>query len=101
MLARLDETSGKGELGAVGGKWKRGQRIDAGLARSDGDARVAFGVERHMSECLLAALVRVDAVEIERQQIKELKLLVILKQMFFRDPCRRLEILASSALSLS
>src|SRR5262249_25717083 len=97
MLARLDEAPGKGELGAIGREWKRRQRIDAPPARPDGDACVAFGVERHMSECLLAAFVRVDAVEIEREQIKELKLLVILEKMFFRDPRRRLGIFGELA----
>ena len=72
--------------------------IDAIIMRADRDGGVLFGVQRHVLELRLAALARVDPVEIERKRIEELELLVVLEQPLLLDPARCLRILAELGL---
>src|ERR1700716_2407492 len=53
-----------------------------------------------MLEFLLGALVRMNAVEIERERVEELKLFVILKQVLFLDPRRSLRVFCDLGLEL-
>jgi hypothetical protein len=65
MPAWFNEASGKGEFGPIGGERIRRQRVDARFTRSNGDSSIVPGVQRHVSEFLLAAPAWVGAIEIE------------------------------------
>jgi hypothetical protein len=51
-----------------------------------------------MFECLLSTLARVCAVEIKRECVEKLQLLVILEQVLCLDPFRGLRILGDLSL---
>ena len=88
MLARLDQASSKGEFGGVGGERIRRHLVDARLTRSNGHIHIFSGIHRHMFEFLRSALAWVRTIEIERERVEELQLLVILEQVPFLDPPR-------------
>src|SRR5262245_28272852 len=98
VLARCDGTARKGVLPRAGGERERRELIDVVIARTDRDGCVLLGVQRHVLELRLAALARMDAVEIERKRVEELELLVVLEQPLLLDPARCLRILAELGL---
>src|SRR3954466_14255210 len=91
-LPRLDEAAGEGKLGEIGseGIWRH--LVYTGVTRTDGDAHVLSGIQRHILECLFGTFVQMHTVEIERQGVEELKLLVVLEQVLFPEPCRPLRL---------
>src|SRR5688572_17654891 len=88
MLVRLDVTPREGEFRAIRGERKRRQLVDALLALPNCDARILVGVQRHMLESLLAALAGMHAIEIEREGVEELQLLVVLEKPVLLEPPR-------------
>src|SRR5262249_55198738 len=93
ILARLNQASGKSELGGVGGERIGRHLIDARVTRSNGDAHILPGIQRDMFEFLLSALAWMCAIEIERKRVEKLQLLVVLEQVVVLDPARGLRIL--------
>src|SRR5215471_9629695 len=89
VLAGLYMAAGERELRRVGGKRIRRELVHAGRARTNGDGGVLARVERDVLEFHLATLARMDAVEIERERVAELQLLVALEQPVLLDPARR------------
>jgi len=73
-LARLNEAPGEGEFGEIRGERKRRHLVYTRFSRTDRDAHVLAGVQRHVFKFLLHAFVWVHTVEIERQRVEELKL---------------------------
>ena len=49
-------------------------------------------IQRHVGKILLAALTGMGPVEVERQGVEELQLLVVLEEVLLLEPCRRLRI---------
>src|SRR5262245_40947884 len=65
------------------------QFVDTSLNGSNGDTDILFRVKRHVVELLLASLAWMCAVEVECEQVAELKLLVVLEQVRLLEPvCR-------------
>ena len=91
-LPRLDEAAGEGKLGGICGERIWRHLVYAGVTPTDGDAHVLSGVQRHVLESLFGTFVRMHTVEIEREGVEELKLLVVLEQVLFLEPCRRLRL---------
>src|SRR5215472_7583357 len=92
-IGRLNQASGKSELGGVGGERIGRHLIDARVTRSNGDAHILPGIQRDMFEFLLSALAWMCAIEIERKRVEKLQLLVVLEQVVVLDPARGLRIL--------
>src|SRR3954452_2847060 len=91
-LPRLDEAAGEGKLGEIGseGVWRH--LVYTGVTWTDCDAHFLSGVQWHVLESLFGTFVRMHTVEIEREGVEELKLLVVLEQVLFLEPCRRLRL---------
>src|SRR5262249_2246834 len=94
ILAWVNMPAGKRKLRVSRRKWKRRERIDAVPVRLDRHRSIVIGAARHMLKDLRAAFARVHPVEIERERVDELQLLVILKQLSLVQPVGKLRILA-------